>query len=421
VSAAAFPYASLEASADVSAEMAVRPGSPAHDHLLRRNLRRTLTWQRRQLRAVLADPLHLNRFERRRFSQTGEDGMLAEILRRAGETNRCFVEMGSGDGSENCTRALLEAGWHGCWIEAEPRYAEAAEAVAGERAVVLRALVDRDGVAGLLDSAGVPAEPDVVSVDVDGNDHWLWLGIARTRRPRVVVIEYNARFPPPVRWALPYRSDREWDGSYRHGASLAAMADLGAELGYRLVGCGSFGANAFFVREDVAARAARRLPAVAPEDAYWPAAWDPGHFGHPALDLFRNGSLAPGEIEQVVVTDAVLHTDPMLRVGQPVAFSLSIENRTRNTIAAGGPGGAFAMCDWVPAGQPGPGDWFRWGGRIQGVIRPGERRLLIGGWRAPDQPGEYVARVGLGQEPGGLPSTGTTCHEIPVSVRSWPG
>jgi hypothetical protein len=419
VSVTAFPFASADDAVDVSVELAAKPGTPPHEGLMWRNLARTLAWQRRQLRRVLADPRHLNRSERRVYSQAGEDGVIGEILRRAGETNRYFVEMGSGDGTENCTRALLEAGWRGCWIEADPRYAAVAEAIARGRVAVRNAMVDRANVVALLDSAAVPAEPDVLSVDVDGNDHWLWLEIARTRRPRVVVIEYNPRFPPPVRWALPYRADRMWDGSYRQGASLSALRELGARLGYRLVGCCSFGANAFFVRDDVA-RAAGSLPAVGPAEAYWPAAWNPGHFGHVALMEHRIGTLTTQEADQVLVTDGVVHSDPPVRVGQPVAYSLRIANRSRSPIGGGGVAGAFAVCEWVPAGAPGPGSWFRWGGHLQGLIRPGERRLLMGGWRAPDQPGEYVARIGLGLEPDGLAPGGSACCEVPVSVEGWP-
>jgi hypothetical protein len=43
-----------------------------------------------------------------------------------------------------------------------------------------------------------------------------------------------------------------WDGSNYFGASLEALVRLGREKGYRVVGCNYAGANAFFVRDDVA-------------------------------------------------------------------------------------------------------------------------------------------------------------------------
>ena len=415
------PFA-VAVSAEVAVELRIRPGTPEHEQLLLRNLARTTVWQRRQLRRVLADPRHLNRCDRRLHSQAGEDGVLAELVRRAGETSRTFVEIGSGDGSENCTRALLEAGWRGCWMEADPQYAASADAVAGGRAVVLNALVCRENVRSLLDGAGVPAEPDVLSIDIDGNDYWIWAEIGRSRRPRIVVIEYNARFPPPIRWVLPYRPDWIWDGSFRQGATLSALCDLGARLGYRLVACSSFGANAFFVRDDVA-RAAVGMPAVRPENAFWPAAWNPGHFGHPAAVDCRAGDLTASEFDQVLVTAGALHADLPLRPGQPVPFSMTVDNwslRSIGSCSSDRYSGTFAVCEWLPSRRSGHGDWFRWGGQIQGLIGPGERRLLVGGCRAPEEPGEYVARLALAQETSGPAPYGAACCDLAVTVEPWP-
>ncbi len=412
------PLAAVDESADVAVELQARPGTPRHDELLRRNLGRTTAWQRRQLRRVLGDAGHLNRFGRRLYSQAGEDGVLAEILRRVGAITGYFVELGSGDGSENCTRALLEAGWQGCWMEADPRHAASAEAIAGGRAVVLHAMVSRENVTSLLDAAGVPAEPDVLSIDIDGNDYWVWEETACTRRPRVVLIEYNPKFPPPARWVLPYRADRVWDGTYRQGATIVALVDLANQLGYRLVGCESFGANAFFVREDVA-RLSDDLPEVAPADAFWPAGWNPGHFGHPGITDWRAGELSGSELDQVLVSEAAVHAELPLHVGQPVPFSLTIDNWGHAAIGGVGAAGTFAVCEWLPRHSD-HGDWFRWGGEIHGLIAPDQRRLLIGGCRAPDQAGEYIARVALAQEATGPAPGGAACSEIAVSVEPWP-
>jgi hypothetical protein len=416
------PILSADTRAELWIELHATPGAPEHDAMLRRNLARTSAWHRRQLHRALADAGDLNRFERRIHSQGGEDGIIAEIMRRAGETNRRFVEIGSGDGSENCTRALLERGWRGCWIDAEPEYARAAAAVAGDRAVVLEAMVGIENVRSLLDGAAVGDEPDVVSIDIDGNDYWIWNELARSRRPRLVVIEYNAKFPPPTSWVLPYSAERAWDGSCWQGATLSALNGLGARLGYRLVCCNSFGTNSFFVREDVA-RASADLPALTPEEAYWPAGWNPGHFGHPAVVDCRAGRMTAPEFDQVLVADAALHADLPLRQGQPVPFSMTVHNWGRASIGSCSDSqyaGTFVVCEWLPAGGSACGEWFRWGGQIQGVIDGRCRRLLIGGGRAPDRPGEYIARVALAQEASGPAPGGAACCEIPVTVEPWP-
>jgi len=202
-----------------------------------------------------ADPKRLNRYEHKVFSQTGEDGIIAEIFRRIGTTNRVFVEFAAGDGIENNTRYLLSSGWKGVWIEAHQRYVhEIAKSQAGEiQQGTLRLLgefITAENIESLFEKGSVPEDFDLLSIDVDRNTYWAWKGINRYR-PRVVVIEYNAIFPPGCRWVVGYAPDATWDGTSNFGASLTALELLGAAKGYKLVGCNLAGSNAFFVREDL--------------------------------------------------------------------------------------------------------------------------------------------------------------------------
>ena len=73
---------------------------------------------RNQDRRDATDPVSLRPSERSRFSQNGEDGVIDEVMRRIGTASRTFVEIGASDGRENCTRALVEQGWTGAWVEA---------------------------------------------------------------------------------------------------------------------------------------------------------------------------------------------------------------------------------------------------------------------------------------------------------------
>jgi len=98
-----------------------------------------------------ASPRRLNRFGWRAFSQSDEDGMIQEIFRRIGTTDRRFVELGAGDGSENNTAYLLACGWSGGWVEGDPARAAACEAAgavanAEGRLRVVGATVTRDNV-----------------------------------------------------------------------------------------------------------------------------------------------------------------------------------------------------------------------------------------------------------------------------------
>ena len=122
-------------------------------------------------------------------------------------------------------------------------------------------------------------ELDLLSIDIDGNDYHLLRAFTAVR-PRVIVIEYNAKFPPPMDLVMPYDPAHRWNGTDYFGASLVALANLAARRGYRLVGTNITGANAFFVRDDLAGAH------FAPADAgalynpprYWlSSAWAAGH------------------------------------------------------------------------------------------------------------------------------------------------
>jgi len=239
-----------------------------------RRLNFELRWRTRMLDRRAAQLLAsdtINAYERRRSSQNGEDGILHEIFRRIGTTTPFFVEFGVEDGRECNTAALVRAGWQGLMIEGDPAKFRALSAnyadAAGLR--VVNAYVTAENIATLLAANGVPRELDLLSIDIDGNDYWLWEALA-AYRPRVVAIEYNGAHPPPERWVMTYNPGHRWGDDTYYGASLASLAALGARLGYALIGTDSRGINAFFVRDDVLAAA--RFPRRTPAEAYHPNA-----------------------------------------------------------------------------------------------------------------------------------------------------
>ncbi|MEO8627508.1 MAG: hypothetical protein ABI612_05320 [Betaproteobacteria bacterium] len=107
-----------------------------------------------------------------------------------------------------------------------------------------------ENIEGLFDEGGVKSEFDLLSIDVDGNDYWIWKAIQRFN-PRVVCIEYNSNLGDTVACTKAYDPNWRWDGSTVFGASLAAFEKLGREKGYSLVGCDFLGINAYFVRDDL--------------------------------------------------------------------------------------------------------------------------------------------------------------------------
>ena len=188
------------------------------------------------------------------YSQHDEDGIIEEIFRRIGTTNRFFVEFGVGDGLENCTTYCLLKDWSGAWIDASAICYEGVLhnmnfLIAADRLRVRHAFINRDNIEPLFADMRVPQEFDFLSIDIDRNDYWIWEAI-RNYNPRVVAIEYNASFKQTVACTVPYDPNAIGDGTNYFGASLKAFEFLGYRKGYRLVGCNYTGVSAFFVRED---------------------------------------------------------------------------------------------------------------------------------------------------------------------------
>ncbi|QJW99910.1 FkbM family methyltransferase [Frigoriglobus tundricola] len=232
-------------------------------------------------RGRLEQARDLRAFENRVHSQNGEDGILREILGRIGTTNRFFVEFGVESGSEcNCAELVFGQQWHGLFLEAADHYFRSLSERYREHPGVkcVQAIVTSTNIENLLEANGVPTEFDVLSIDIDGNDYWVWSAIRRWR-PRVVVIEYNASFPPPRKWVMQEDPTHRWNGTNYFGASLASLAALGRAKGYTLVATDSRGVNAFFVRDELVA-ADRFLDPVAAYH-YSPPRYGPHLGGHP--------------------------------------------------------------------------------------------------------------------------------------------
>lgn len=224
------------------------------------------------------------------YSQADEDGINEDITRRVGIDRGSFIEIGCGDGRENNSHYLLLKGWRGIWVDGAPENIAAIRAALplDGRLRLVEQVVTRENVTTIPAAAGLPdlAPLDLLSVDVDGND----LAIAEAGigawSPKIVIGEYNAKFPYPMQQEVQYNPRQEWARDDYHGASLAAWVER-LKPAYRLVACNLAGTNAFFVREDFTGRFA----SYAPEQLYQPArfhltALRSGHA--PSLSFLRN-------------------------------------------------------------------------------------------------------------------------------------
>jgi hypothetical protein len=205
------------------------------------------------------------------YSQNEEDGILLFLFAVIGTTGKTCVELGAGDGTENNTANLIvNHGWTGLMVDGDEKnvgrgrdFYATCPTTWVYPPVFAQAWIDAEGVDRLITGHGFQGEIDLLSIDIDGNDYWVWKAIGSVQ-PRVVVIECHNIWPADRAVTVPYRAD--FDKAERHpdysGASLLALVKLGRAKGYRLVGCNRYGFNAFFVRQGIGEAL---LPEVAPE------------------------------------------------------------------------------------------------------------------------------------------------------------
>jgi cell fate (sporulation/competence/biofilm development) regulator YlbF (YheA/YmcA/DUF963 family) len=231
-------------------------GQPAqHLERLEQHLAEIASDSRRQQdRTRWLQAQDLRAYERRVHSPNGEDGIIQEILHRIGVEARYFVEFGVKSGTEsNCARLVLHENWIGLFVESDHvKFQQLTDCYHSSWGVrCLGATVSSRNIEHLLAENGVPFNLDVLSINIDGNDYWVWNALNRWR-PRLIVIGYNSHFPPSKKWVMQENLDHKWDGTSYYGASLASLTALGRKKGYTLVATDSSGRSAFFVRDDLA-------------------------------------------------------------------------------------------------------------------------------------------------------------------------
>jgi hypothetical protein len=190
------------------------------------------------------------------FSQFEEDGKLLFIFAVLGISSGTFVDIGAGDGiNSNCANLALNFGWRGLFIDGNPDnvrrgkefYSKHPDSWAYPPKFV-HELVMRENINDVLRMAAVPADSDLMSIDIDGNDYWVWDAI-ECIVPKVVIIETHIEFGKRS-IVVPYDKNYIYPGKHPdyHGASPAAMAKLANKKGYRLIGSNEYGFNTIYVR-----------------------------------------------------------------------------------------------------------------------------------------------------------------------------
>lgn len=184
------------------------------------------------------------------FSQNDEDGITLEIINRIGlgEAKGVFLECGVGNGTENNTLILRSLQWSGVWIGGEqlvvkpssPTFCYFHEWITINN---INHLIEK-GLRNIQKNSF-----DVISIDLDGNDiYFVRTLLENGYKSKLFIVEYNAKFPPPVRFEITYNDNHKWEGDDYFGASLQSFVDLFSQHDYMLVACNpTTGSNAFFV------------------------------------------------------------------------------------------------------------------------------------------------------------------------------
>ena len=192
------------------------------------------------------------------FSQWGEDGIIEWLIAQLELPNHCFIEFGVETFAEaNCRFLLQNRNWKGLVMDASERNIERLRASKLHWMYDLTAksaFITAENINSLIEEAGFTGPLGLLSIDIDGNDYWVWKAISVVD-PAIVVCEYNAILGDTRALVVPYapdfrRLDVHYSGLY-YGASIAALRELAAEKGYTCLGSNANGINAFFVRNDL--------------------------------------------------------------------------------------------------------------------------------------------------------------------------
>lgn len=193
------------------------------------------------------------------FSQFEEDGKLLFIFSLIGMDNKQFVEIGSDDGiNSNCANLFFNFGWYGLFIDSNKWSIKRGQKFYNKypnpwqyKPKFICEKVTRENINQLIGENGFSGEIGLLSIDIDGNDYWVWDALSIID-PKVVIIETHNEFGLND-IIVPYdpKSDYSKKHPVYHGASPIAMVKLAKKKGYRLVGANDLGFNFIFIKNDI--------------------------------------------------------------------------------------------------------------------------------------------------------------------------
>lgn len=210
--------------------------------------------------------------ELRIYSQFGDDGIIQYLVHNLDLTNKTLIEFGVESYFESNTRFLLEKdNWSGFVMDGSDKNISKLKKghfywrydLNAQAAFVTKDNINKLLSEGMTDWDGV----DLLHIDIDGNDYWIWKEIKIN--PAIVIMEYNSNFGIDRAITIPYAADfyrtKAHSSNIYWGSSLKALHILALEKGYEFIGCNSAGNNAYFIHKD---KMNERVKSVSLESGY---------------------------------------------------------------------------------------------------------------------------------------------------------
>jgi hypothetical protein len=187
--------------------------------------------------------MDLSNYENKVYSQNGEDGVIEQIFKTIGVTNKYYVEFGVEDGKECNTRYLREKSWSGLMMDGGYK---------NKRINLQKEFITADNITKLFKKYNVPKSPDLVSIDLDYNDFYICNEVLKKYTPRLLILEYNGSILPKYDKVVVYDPDYMWiyDKSNYTGCSIKTYCKLLNEYGYTIIYCDNMGVNLFAVQSE---------------------------------------------------------------------------------------------------------------------------------------------------------------------------
>jgi hypothetical protein len=183
--------------------------------------------------------MDLNVYAKSVYSQAGEDGILEKLFSTLKIEKGWCCEFGAGDGfSISNTYKLRKEGWSSVLIEGNTKYELSLNTLKNNNTYSFINFISCENgerLDEILSKTPIPVNFDLLSIDIDGNDLYIWKSL-KNYRPKVVIIEYNNCYPSSSSLTIEYDKNHRFDNDSYYGASAGALVKLAHELGYKLVG-----------------------------------------------------------------------------------------------------------------------------------------------------------------------------------------